>query len=206
MVCKLCWNLLKVRLDSNTWVSMLFQASCTSGGAQPTQGTHWERCSMLETHHGWQIEAFFFSTLMHLYVNAHGIVLRHGLLGRHCPGSRAGIPWSAANPVHQEGHSRVLAKPLCFLLVRLRVRFCFLVPQTQQCLKKGTLSSLFTFKSVLTVWLTKEGCFKVCAENPSCCSLCSAESGWERERHKKAWAQSRFRALTLIFLALVGLS
>lgn len=148
----------------------------------------------------------FFSTPMHLYVNAHGIVLRHGLLGRHCPGSRAGIPWSAANPVHQEGHSRVLAKPLCFLLVRLRVRFCFLVPQTQQCLKKGTLSSLFTFKSVLTVWLTKEGCFKVCAENPSCCSLCSAESGWERERHIKAWAQSRFRALTLIFLALVGLS
>lgn len=206
MVCKLCWNLLKVRLDSNTWVSMLFQASRTSGGAQPTQGTHWERCSMLETHHGWQIEAFF-SPLRCIFMwmpmelcsdmdcwadIAQGAVQESpGLRLTQC--TRKDILGSWPNHC------------VSCLLGSGYVFFFFSAPNPT-VFEKGTLSSLFIFKSVLTVWLTKEGCLKVCAENPSCCSLCSAESGWERERHIKAWAQSRFRALTLIFLALVGLS
>lgn len=49
----------------------------------------------------------------------------------------AGIPWAVANPEHQEGHSRVLAKPLYFLLVRVHFWVVFLVPKTQQCFKRA---------------------------------------------------------------------
>lgn len=121
-------------------MGMFFQASCTSDDAHPTQSTHQERCSLSEIHRTWQIEGFFFSTPMHLHANAYGDVLRHGFLARHSPGSRAGISQTAANPAHRQGHSRVLAKPPCFLLVRLRVccfGFFFLVPQNQQYLKRA---------------------------------------------------------------------
>ena len=83
-------------------------------------------------------EAFFFCTPVRLCVNDHRDVLRHGLLGRHCPGSHAEIPQTVANPLleDQEGHSRGLAKPLFFWLVKLRVWFS-LMPVNQQYLNRA---------------------------------------------------------------------
>lgn len=58
-----------------------------------------------------------------------------------------------------EGHSRGLAKPLCFLLVRLR--------DPSSVGEGHSQSGLFVFKSVLTAWLTKEGSPKARDGNPS---------------------------------------
>jgi len=149
----------------------------------------------------------FSSALMHHDANAHGDVLRHGWSGWHSPGSRAGIPGAAANPAHQEGRSRGLAKPQCFLLVRLRVRaFCFLVPEKPTIFEQGTWSSLFIFESVLTVWLTKGRMLQSLCWKSKLLLAVLCRKGMGRGKDAKPWAESGFRALTLNFLALVGLS
>lgn len=161
---------------------MLLQASCTSGGAQPTQSTCQERCSMLET--SWMTDRGIFSLLQCIFKQmpmemcsdmdwragiAQGAMQESpGLRLTQC--TRKDIPVSWPN--------RCVS---CLL----GSGYGFFSAPKPTVFEKGTLSSLFIFKSVLTVWLTKKGCFKVCAENPSCCSLCSAERGWgEGKTHK----------------------
>lgn len=68
-----------------------------------------------------------------------------------------------------------------------------------------TLSSLFIFKSVLTDSQRKDASeFVLKIQAAARCALQKGDG--EREGHTEAQAQGRFRALTLIFLALVGLS
>ena len=133
MVCKLCWNLLKVRLDSNAW-------TCSSRHPAPLVVFSLPRVLIGKGASCWRPimddrEAFFLHSDASL-CECPWRCVQTRIVSRHCPGSRGGIPRAAANPVHQEGHSRVLAKPLCFLVLRLRVRF-FLVPKNQQYLKRA---------------------------------------------------------------------
>lgn len=181
MVCKLCWNLLNVRLDSNAW-------ECSSRHPEPLVVLNLARVLIRKgapcwKHHGWQIEAFF-SLLQCIFKQmpmemCSDMDCRAGIAQgavQESPGLRLTQCTRKDIPVSWPNH--------CVSCL-LGSGYGFFSAPKPTVFEKGTLSSLFIFKSVLTVWLTKEGCFKVCAENPNCCSLCYAERGWgEGKTHK----------------------
>lgn len=103
----------------------------------------------------------------------------------------------------QEGHSRGLAKPLLFLPSQAQDILIFF-PQcpNPSSVGEGHMERFICFLISVNC-LTQEGSSKGWAGNPSCALR---KRDGKRAGNTKAEAQSRFRASTLIFPALLGLN
>lgn len=181
----------KVRLKSSSILRLLWCSACPeySSGKVPKS----------QTHLGWQREAFLLLSDAPL-CRCPWRCAQTWIVGQESPGLRLTRSTRKDIPGSWPNHcvSCLLGSGCIFGLV-----FLFSA-QNPTVFYKGTWSSLFIFKSVLT--LTHKGrmlqswCWK---SKLLLTVLCRKGTG--RGQDTKAWAQSRFRALTLIFLAWVGL-